>query len=69
MDDNSCSVYYFCCWLIVHLCGLVAENEGGNDNDDNDDEFMINGGEFGMVGVDVGVGVDVCIGVGDSWIK
>ena len=41
---------------------VVAENEGVGDSDAddyNDDKFMINGGEFEMVGV----------GVGDSTIE
>ena len=46
------SFYYFCCCLIVLLCGIGVVNKVGNDgDDDNDDQFMIHGGKFGMVGV------------------
>jgi len=40
---------------------VVVKDSRGDRDDDNDDEIMINGGEFGMVGVGVGFG--------DGWIE
>ena len=48
--------------VVVNEGGSDGDGDGDKDNDnDYDDECIINGGDLGMVGVDVGVS--------NGWVK
>ena len=48
--------------VVVNEGGSDGDGDKDNDNDnDDDDECIINGGDLGMVGVDVGVS--------NGWVK